>query len=387
MDDQKIITGLDLGSDCVKCLMAGIKDNKLEIIAQAKVEHSGIQNRQIVDSKATASAIRRACQEVEIMSERPITDLWVCLPYSFRTFSSEGMAIITGGTVQRQHILQAIATARAVPLPDHQEVVHILPIYFKVDRKEQIFNPVGLSGLRLETLVFLVTCDLSSLEDLKKCFKDAGRSARGFVAGPLAGSLAALSEEDKNQGAVAINMGKSFSQAAVFFKGRLIYMRQFPCGGDDITGDIINELKLSPETAEKIKIQYGCPPAEGKEIAAGEKSIITQKTLSAVVTKSLERAFSPIKTELSQHGLLERSQSGIILTGGASRLKNLDVWAKDYFNKTCKQAPLIGVPYTFSMNTSMASALGLIYYAKDDRLDFKEKSKMAFRNWFKDLMN
>lgn len=385
MDDQKLITGLDLGSKTIKCVMAVIKDNRFEVIAKTQLEHSGIQNQQIVDARITAEAVRRVCQEVEIISERQIQDLWVSLPYSFRTFSSEGMAIITGGQVNRKHILQAIATARAVPLPDHQEVVHILPIYFKVDRKDQIFNPIGLSGLRLETLVFLVTCDLLAIQDLKKCLKDAGRSARGFVVQPLASGLSVAGDEDKNQGVCVVDIGKSYSQAGVFLKGRLVHMFQFPCGGDDVTGDIVNHLKVSPSKAEQIKMQYGLPD-KLKSISIDENVMITQKQLYHVVSKSLEKSFYPLKEELKSKSLLDRIYNGIILTGGGSHLKNIDQWARNYFEKTSRQARLIGVSHSFSSNVEFGSALGLLYYAKDDRLDFKEKPNLTFRNWFKELM-
>ena len=390
MDDQKIITGLDLGSNSIKCIMAGVKEKGFDVLGFSQMAYNGIQNQQIVDAKAVSSAIRRICQEVEIISERQITDLWVSLPYPFRTFSSEGMAIISGGQVTRKHIVQAIATARAVPLPNHQEVVHLLPVYFKVDRKEQIFNPVGLSGLRLETLVFLVTCHLGAIQDLRKCLKDAGRTARGFAVQPLAGSLSVVSEEDKNQGVCVIDIGKSFSQAGVFLKGRLVYMFQSPCGGDDITGDIVNQLKVSPAQAEQIKMQYGIPPKEdaGKEISLGENLNFTQEQIAQVVSQSLDKSFYQMKEELKSKSLLDQAYNGIVLTGGGSQLKNISQWSRNYFEKASRIGSLLGVSHTLASNASMAGALGLVGYAKDDRMDFKQKSEngLSFRNWFKEMM-
>ena len=215
MDDRKIITGLDLGASAVKCVM-GVVGEGVEVIGSAEAAHQGIQNQQIVDARNITEAVRRACQEVEIVSENPITNLWVSLGSAFRMFSSEGMAIITGGGVTQKHILQSIATARAVPLPERQEVVHILPSSFKVDRKDRVFNPIGLSGLRLETSVLLVTCEMSSIQDLRRCLGSAGRTPRGFVVQSLASGLAVASEEDKAQGVCVIDIGKNYSQLSVF---------------------------------------------------------------------------------------------------------------------------------------------------------------------------
>ncbi len=385
MDDRKIITGLDLGANAVKCVMGVIGDG-IEVVGSAEVEHQGIQNQQIVDTRNVAEAVRRVCQEVEIVSENPITNLWVSLGNSFRMFSSEGMAIITGGGVTQKHILQSIATARAVPLPERQEVVHILPSYFKVDRKDHVFNPIGLSGLRLETSVLLVTCEMSSIQDLRRCLTEAGRTPRGFVVQSLASGLAVASEEDKAQGVCVIDIGKSYSQLSVFLNGRVIYMSQVPFGGDDITGELVNQLKVAPAVAENLKIQYGLPLAVdfSKQINISEGLSIKGQELYSALAQSLSHCFYHIKEELRDKNLIDQIYSGIILTGGGSLLKNIVGWAREYFEKPVHQGSL---SCSFGDRLKYSTALGLIHYAKDDRLDFKTKQKtLTLTNWFKDLM-
>ena len=384
MDDRKIVTGLDLGTHSVKCVM-GVVGDSVELIGSAEVEHQGIQNQQIVDTRNVAEAIRRVCQEVEIVSENSITNLWVSLGSSFRMFSSEGMAIITGGGVTQKHILQSIATARAVPLPERQEVVHILPSYFRVDRKDHVFNPIGLSGLRLETSVLLVTCDVSSIQDLRRCLTSAGRTARGFVVQSLASGLAMASEEDKNQGVCVIDMGKNYSQISVFLKGRVVYMSQVPFGGDDITGELVNRLKVAPSIAENLKIQYGLPLAGdfAKKINLSEGLSITGQELYSALAQSLSNCFYPIKEELKGKRLLDQMYSGMILTGGGSLLKNIVGWAREYFEKPIHQ----GQSSSFGDRLKYSTALGLIQYAKEDRLDFRVKPKtLTMAHWFKDLI-
>ena len=372
--------------------MACVKDQKFEILARAQLEHESLRQQQIVDAKAAVEAIMRVCQEVEIISERQITNLWVSLGSPFRLFSSEGMAIISGGRVNKKHILQAIATARAVPLPDQQEVVHILPRYFKVDRKDPVFNPIGLSGLRLETSVLLAACEIAAIQDLRRCLKDAGRGARGFVIQPLAGSLSVISEEDKNYGVCVVDIGKNSTQAALFSKGRVVSMFQIPFGGEDITGDIVNYFRLSPIQAEQMKIKYGIPPKESlSQSVVFEGAEIKMKQIYDVTTRSLESSFSSFKKELKSKGLMDLIYNGIVLTGGSARLKNISGWAANYFEKPAKVGHLLDTPQTFSGNLELCGALGLIRYAKDDRLDFKEKSNKrggatALRNWLKDLM-
>ena len=385
MDDRKIVTGLDLGASAVKCVM-GVVNNGVEVIGSAEVEHQGVQNQQIVDTRNVAEAVRRVCQEVEIVSESPIANLWVSLGSAFRMFSSEGMAIITGGGVTRKHILQSIATARAVPLPERQEVVHILPSYFKVDRKDHVFNPIGLSGLRLETSVLLVTCDVSSIQDLRRCLTSAGRTPRGFVVQSLASGLAVAPEEDKSQGVCVIDIGKNYSQLSVFLKGRVVYMLQMPFGGDDITGELVNRLKVAPALAENLKIQYGLPLAGdfSKQISLSEGLSIKGQELYSALAQALSHCFYPIKEELRDKKLMDQIYSGIILTGGGSLLKNIVGWAREYFEKPVHQGSFSG---SFGDQLKYSTALGLVHYAKDDRLDFKTKQKtLTFKSWFKDLM-
>ena len=384
MDDRKIITGLDLGAHSVKCVM-GVVGETVEIIGSAEVEHQGIQNHQIVDTRNVAEAVRRVCQEVEIVSENSINNLWVSLGNSFRMFSSEGMAIITGGGVNQKHILQSIATARAVPLPERQEVVHILPSYFKVDRKDPVFNPIGLSGLRLETSVLLVTCDVSSIQDLRRCLTEAGRTARGFVVQSLASGLAMASEEDKTQGVCVIDIGKNYSQLSVFLNGRVVYMSQTPFGGDEITGELVNRLKIAPALAENLKIQYGLPLAGdfSKRINLSEGLSIKGQDLYSVLAQSLAHCFNPIKEELKEKKLFDQIYSGIILTGGSSLLKNITGWAREYFEKPVHQGQCAS---SFGDRLKYSTALGLIHYAKDDRLDFRAKKTLTVAHWLKDLI-
>jgi len=385
MDDRKIITGLDLGANSVKCMMGAI-DKGVEIIGSAEVEHQGIQNQQIVDTRNVAEAVRKVCQEVEIVSENSIANLWVSLGSPFRMFSSEGMAVITGGGVTQKHILQSIATARAVPLPERQEVAHILPSSFRVDRNEHVFNPIGLSGLRLETSLLLLTCATSPIQALRRCLAEAGRVARGFVVQALASGLAVASEEDKNQGVCVIDIGKNYSQLSVFLKGRVIYMSQAPFGGDDITGELVNRLKVSPALAENLKIQYGLPLAGdfSKTINLRENFSIKGQELYSALAQSLSHCFYQIKVELKEKKLFDQIYSGIILTGGGSLLKNIVGWAREYFEKPVRQGQHSS---SFGDHLKYSTSLGLIQYAKDDRLDFRAKPKtLTFTNWFKDLI-
>ena len=392
VDDHKIITGLDLGSTKIKCVMGLVSDQKLEIIGSAEVEHNGIQNQQMVDARATTEAIRRVCQEAEVISERQITDLWLALSSPFGMFSSQGMSIITGGQVTRRHIRQAIATAKAVPLPDHQEVVHILPSFFRVDRKDPVFNPLGLSGLRLETSVLLVTCDLSAIQDIRRCVVEAGRTSRGFVVQSVASGLAVASPEDKNTGVCVIDIGRNCSHVSVFYGGRMVHLSQVPFGGGDWTGDLVNQLKISPTMAEQVKCKYGLPLEEKGTFSIEDSSIsIRCEDYHDCLIQSLETGFHQIKEKLETKGLMSQIKSGIILTGGGSLLKNIDQWARHYFEKPIRLGCADHTSSTLlSGNSGYSAALGLLYYAKEDRLDFKEPSSSShtvnIRNWLKDLI-
>ena len=388
LEDQKIITALDLGAKAVKCVM-GVEDHnkQFKIIGSSELEHNGIQGQQIIDAVNVTTAIRKVCQEVEIISESPITDLWVALSSPFHIFSSEGMAVIAGGQVGRRHIQQSIATALAIPLPDHQEVVHVLPVSFKVDRKDSVFNPVGLSGLRLETSVLLATCDLTSIQDLRRCVSGAGRTARGFVIQSLASGLAVVSHEDKNRGVCVIDMGRHCSQVSIFSGGRCVYLSQFSKGGDDLTGDLVSQLRISPQSAEQLKLQCGVPYEDKGIMQITESLSVSFEDYKRSVCHSLENCFSSIKEDLKMKGFMDSIQNGIILTGGGGLLKNLDQWMRSYFNKPVRRGRLLGVSGSFADNLEYSASMGLLYYAQDDRLDFKEQNKVSAMAWLRDLIS
>lgn len=392
IDDQKIVTGLDIGSDSVKCVMAVFKEDQFEIIGTSKVAHKGFDNQQLIDAKNITLAISHACQEVEILAERPITDLWVSLGSAFSLLQSEGMSIIHGGKVSRKNIIQAIEVARAIPLPDHQEVVHILPTYFKVDKKEPVFNPVGLSGMRLETSVLLVTSELAGIQDLRKCIKNAGKVCRGFVIQPLASSLPVSTAEDRHKGLCVIDMGRNSSQISVFLKGRIIYMSQIPFGGDDLTGELVANLKVSPNIAEGLKISYGIPSKENlsETVEMKDEHFVPVQQIYETLTQCLDTTFAGLRETLNSQGLTEQISNGIIFTGGGSQLKNLNSWARDYFSKPVRIGNILNVSNSFSSQLEYGTAIGLLHYAEDSRLDFKERSvnlrSLNIKHWIKELI-
>jgi len=390
VDDQKVITGLDIGSKTAKCIMGVAHDNSsFDILASSEVEHNGIHNQQIVNAKDVEQAIQKVCQEVEIISERQITDLWLSLSCPFQVCSSEGMSLITGGQVSRKHIQQSIATALAIPLPDHQEVVHVLPIDFRVDRKDRIYNPLGLSGLRLETSVLLVSCEASAIQDLKRCVSNAGRFVRGFVVQPFSSGLAVAATEDKNRGVCVIDINLYCSQVSIFKNGRCIYLSQVPQGSSDLTGRLVNQLRISPQLAEQLKNEYGIPFEDKNYL--NEQASVSKEQYHECLIRSLEECFQPIKNELKGKGFLDLIQNGMILTGEGSSLKNLEEWGRYYFEKPVRRGKLIGLSDSFSKNLEYSTSLGLLYYAnKDDWLDFKEQNKnnsLNLRYWLKDLIS
>lgn len=392
IDDQKVITGLDLGAKAVKCVMGVVnQDGSIEIAGASELEHNGIQNQQIVDTRKVISAVRRVCQEVEIISERSITDLWVALSNPFCVFPSEGMAVIGGGQASRRHIQQAVSSAVAVPLPDHQEAVHVLPVSFRVDRKDSVYNPAGLSGLRLETSVLLVTCDISSIQDLKRCVSSAGRTARGFVIQSLASGLAAAGSEDKNKGVCVVDIGKNCSQASVFFGGRCVDLFHVDKGGENITGGLVNQLKIPPQLAEQLKLRHGILYEDADCLSETDSFSISAADYKNCLHQSLSACFEPLREKLLSKEYKDQIRNGIIFTGGGALLKNLDLWARSYFNKPVRLGRLNGGSDSFAEKLEYSSGLGLLYYAKDDRLDFKEQHKMgpamSVRSWFRDLIS
>ena len=402
IEDRKVMAGLDLGTGSVKLVIAVLSSNGMEVIGTSKILHKGLHKGRIVNMKETSEAIRQACEEAEVTAGLQITQLFLGINGDYNIFSSQGMSIIPSHQVTTDDVNKAVETAKAVPLPSGHRLLHVLPNSFTVDGETPVFNPLGLSGLRLETNVLMISLPESGVQNILQCLRYAGHSARGLVLQPLAASLAVLSEDEKQSGTCVMDIGQDQTALTVVMDNRIHYIDSLSIGGEDFTHDLMMKLKVPRDQAESIKLQYGknFPQEEWKKKdieweEASDSSDLTfdAKEIDETLTVQSEILFQKVRQRLESLKYFDRLRGGIVLTGGGSFLKGLIDTGKLIMDMPIKKAELLQCSDTESVNhrNELATALGVLEYIQqeqsiDYRSDHLEGKVFKIKRWVQDLL-
>lgn len=353
-DMQDLIVGLDIGTSKVLVLVAEVTPNgKLEIIGIGQHSAKGCLRRgMIVNMDATVNAILSALEEAELMADCKIHEVHAILPGSYiQTFNSRGMVAIRDQEVTQLDIDNAIETARAVNIPNDQQILHILTQEFIVDDQHDIHEPLGMMGMRLEVKIHMITGGKSTVQNITSCIRKCGLSDLELVVQPIAASTAVLTNDEKELGVCVLDIGGGTTDIVVFSQGAVRYTGVLPVAGDQITNDIAIALQTPTQEAEKIKVQYGCalrqmvidPDAEIEVPSVGERQPrrLSLQVLSDVIEPRVEEIYVMVQDELQQAGLAHLLTSGIVLTGGTSLMRGMVELAEEIFHVPVRR----GVPF------------------------------------------
>ena len=401
IEDRKIVASLDLGTSNIKCAIAGIDQGGLELHGVAKVAHRGLCRGHIVNMKETSEAIRTAFDEAEVMAGKQVAQLILGFGGEYSVFSSHGMSIIPSGQVTAEDVFKSIETARAVPLSNGHRMVHVLPKSFTVDGMGPFVNPLGLSGLRLETDVLIVSVADNSVQNIFQCLRYAGYSAKTLVMQSLASTLSLLNEEEKKSGVCVLDIGQDQSSVALVANHRVQYLGTLPMGGEDFTHDLMQSLKISRDLAESIKNKYGrilnpqdCEPNYMEEHIPELESLgvpVNQKKVNDILSLRAEILFRALRDALQNykdHPLT----GGVVLTGGGSRLRGLSDVGRGIIDKPVKNGVVHVVPGLKDLKNrnDYVVAIGLLYYFQNEAvLDYakgQEGRMFKIRKWMQELM-
>ena len=401
IEDRKIISGLDLGTSSVKAVIGIFSSSGIEIAGTAHIAHKGLHKGRIVNMKETSEAIRQALEEAEVTAGRQITQLFLGINGDYNIFSSQGMAIIPSQRVTMEDVNKAVETAKAVPLPSGHRLLHVLPKNFTLDGENPVFNPLGLSGLRLETNVLMISLPESSVQNVLQCLRCAGYSAKGLVLQPLAVSLSALSADEKQSGACVLDIGQDQTSMTVMMKNRVHYIGSLPIGGEDFTHDLMMKLKAPRDQAENIKLNYGKNfsqeewkkgDMDWEENAEPLISVDTKAVDSAMAGQS-EILFQKVRAKLEELKCLDKLRGGLILTGGGAGLNGLCEMGKLLIDTPIKKAGLPALSNTenLSHRNELTTALGILTYAEqeqsiDYRSDHLEGKVLRIKRWMQELL-
>ena len=403
-DAKDLIVGLDIGTSKVVAIVAQMHpDGHYEVVGLGQHEARGLKKGVVVNIESTVASIQRALEEAELMADCKIRSVYTGIAGShIRSFNSSGMVAIKDKEVSEADMARVIETAKAVNIPTDQQILHVLPQEFIIDGQEDIREPIGMSGVRLEVKVHIVTGAVSAAQNIIKCVRRCGLEVQDLILQPLASSVSILSQDEKELGAVLVDIGGGTTDIAIFTSGAIRHTAVIPIAGDQITNDIAMALRTPTQDAEEIKLRFGIAkqalvdPSERIEVPGlGDRGPrqLSRQALAAVIEPRVEELFSLVHQVIRESGYEELLSSGIVLTGGTADLPGVAELAEDIFLKPVR----VGRPvYSGGLadvvrSTRYATAVGLLEEAKLQRLrgrkaaeqsgSFKETLR-RMKDWF-----
>ncbi len=350
-DAKNLIVGLDIGTSKVVAVVAEISpDGRMELVGMGSHDSRGLKKGVVVNIEATVNAIQRALEEAELMADCKIQNVFTGIAGShIRSFNSTGMVAIKEKEVTPLDVERAIETARAMPIPTDQQVLHILTQEFIVDGQDGVKEPIGMSGVRLEVKVHIVTGAVSAAQNIVKCVRRCGLEVNDLILQPLASSLAVLTEDERELGVCLVDIGGGTTDIAVFREGAIRHTAVVPIAGDQITNDIAMALRTPTAEAEELKIRHGCAlrqladPGQMIEVpGVGDRPPrqLSRQTLAEVIEPRVEELYSMVQKVLRDSGYEELLSSGIVLTGGSSVMQGMVDLGEEIFHLPVR----LGVP-------------------------------------------
>jgi len=409
--NNNIITGIDVGTTKIVVAVAEKIDNTINIIGIGINNSDGLNRGIVVDIEKTVNSINKAIHVAEEESNVDIDSAYVGITgENIKGINCSGAITISnsdhlnpaGDTIEEKDIIKVLDHAQAINLSPDRKILHILSQNFKVDEKSGIKNPLGLSGHRLESKVHLVTIARNIEKDLITCLDNCGITIEGFILEPLASSYSVLDTNERNLGTVLIDIGGGTSDIIIYHNNAILHTGAIPLGGESITKDIAYAHETSLEQAEEIKCKYGTAKSslsdkEENIIIAGtngrEDKQISQEELSKIIEARMNEIFNLCKIEIKKSDYKGNFTFGIVLTGGGSRLKDINELAREIFGMSVK----IGIPDSVNGNPNIlnnprySTSIGIIKYAleKHDKIETKinNQQKLTLISFVKEKIN
>ena len=342
-ENNRLVVGLDVGTSKIAAIVAEVKiDGGFEIIGMGSHPSRGLKKGVVVNIETTVNAIQRALEEAELMADCKIREVYTGIAGShIKSFNSQGMVAIKDKEVVQMDIDRVIETAKAVQIPNDQQILHILNQEFIIDGQEDVREPLGMSGVRLEAKVHIVTGAVSAAQNIIKCVRRCGLEVRDLILQPLASALAVITDDEKDLGVCMVDIGGGTTDVAVFTHGAIRHTAVIPIAGDQITNDIAMALRTPTKDAEDIKQRFGCAlsqladPQEMVDVpGVGDRGArtLSRKTLAEVIEPRVEELYSLVQAELRRSGYEELLSSGIVITGGSSTLQGMVELGEEIFH-------------------------------------------------------
>jgi cell division protein FtsA len=342
-DSKNLLVGLDIGTSKIVAMVGEIKpEGGFDVVGYGSHASRGLKKGVVVNIESTVNAIQRALEEAELMADCKIREVFTGIAGShIKSFNSHGMVAIKDREVNQIDVDRVIETAKAVNIPTDQQILHILNQEFIIDGQEDVREPLGMSGVRLEVKVHIVTGAVSAAQNIMKCVRRCGLEVQDLILQPLASAMAVLSEDEKDLGVCLVDIGGGTTDIAVFTQGAIRHTCVIPIAGDQITNDIAMALRTPTKDAEEIKRRFGCAlrelsdPNHMVEVpGVGDRASrqLSRQTLAEVIEPRVEELYSLIQAELRRSGFEELLSSGIVITGGSSVMQGMVELGEEIFH-------------------------------------------------------
>lgn len=400
-DGGKMIVGLDIGTSKVVALVGEISSTgDLSIVGIGSHKSVGLKKGVVVNIESTVQSIQRAVEEAELMAGCQIHSVHAGIAGNhIRSLNSHGIVAIKDKEVYQTDIDRVLDAAQAVAIPADQKILHLLPQEYIIDDQEGVKEPLGMSGVRLEAKVHLVTCAANAAQNIEKCIRRCGLEVEDIILEQLASSYAILTEDEKELGVCMVDIGGGTTDIAIFTEGAIRHTGVIPIAGDQVTNDIAMALRTPTQYAEEIKIRYACALAKltGADETIKVPSVgdrpprdLSRQALAEVVEPRYDELFTLVQSEIRRSGFEDMIAAGIVLTGGTAKMEGVVELAEEIFHMPVR----LGAPQNISglkdivNNPIYSTGVGLLRYAKGrvSQSDLKgQKQEGAFskmKSWF-----
>ena len=387
MARKERIVGVDLGTTKIAAIIAEVEDEDMKIVGVGSTPSNGLKRGVIVNLEKAIESIEKAVDEASRMAGVKVDSCYAGISGShIESINAHAMIATarTGGVVTKRDIERVIEQAKAIALPLDREIIHAIPIEYVVDNEKGIKDPVGMSGVKLEAEVHIVTAAITSAQNIYTALERAGLRVKDLVLQPLASSYSVLQPDEIDLGVCLLDIGGGTTDLAIFYDGAIRYSEVIPLGGEYITNDIAIGIRTPYKQAEEIKrknASISLSPEEGKEqikvpgIGGRDDREITKELLASIVTPRVEEILMITNKAIKRSGFFDILAAGVVITGGTARLRGIDTLAEDIFHLPVK----IGIPKQIGGLTDIvqdpiyATGVGLILYG------FEKKNQVLIR--------
>ncbi len=372
---NSLVVGLDIGTSKVLMIVAGMnREGAVEVIGIGHQPASGLRKGVVADIESTVHSIKGAVEDAAVMSDCQIGSVYVGIAGAhIGSIDSHGVVAIQDNEVTEGDVERVIDAAKAMAIPNGQQILHVLPREFVIDGQDGIRKPIGMCGVRMEVRVHIITGATSAVQNIMKCVRRCGLEVDDIILEPVASGEAVLTQDEKELGVCMVDIGGGTTDIAIFHEGAISHTVVIPIAGNQVTNDIAIAFHTSTQAADEIKMEYGCSLAQLVEddqtieipgMGGRPSRALSRRSLADVIEPRIEELLLLIQAEIRKSGYESVIGSGIVITGGTSRLEGMVELAEEIFHLPVRQglSGYEGKHHEMIRNPIYSTAMGLVQF-------------------------